>query len=229
MNNLKYFILIYLTTVPTCLFAQKHTDLSAEVIFPEQNGYEVAIGDTLKIMLSVKNLGMEDILPEDTLLYRIEGFPALIYIWDTIPAGDSTIINVLNFINDGSDTANRMYTFCFYLIYDHYQTIEDPNPSNDTTCVRFTAKGNDLGIGNQKSFTPFVNLYPNPAKNCIHLQYDDLQIQSLQLSDLSGRLIKTFPSGNKTLNLRELAAGVYFLQITTKEGDKQTKKIMVNK
>lgn len=64
-----------------------------------------------------------------------------------------------------------------------------------------------------------LNIFPNPTKNKIRLQYDNLHIQSLLLTDLSGRIIKTFPPESKMLDISGLAAGLYFLQVKAKEGE----------
>jgi len=70
----------------------------------------------------------------------------------------------------------------------------------------------------QKSITSKIDIFPNPAKNIINLQYNNLHIQSLTLTDLSGRVIKTFPAESKSLNVSGVAAGLYFLQVKAKEG-----------
>ena len=70
----------------------------------------------------------------------------------------------------------------------------------------------------QKSITSKIKISPNPAKNIINLQYNNLHIQSLTLTDLSGRTVKSFPAESKRLKVSGLAAGLYFLQIRAKEG-----------
>jgi hypothetical protein len=69
-----------------------------------------------------------------------------------------------------------------------------------------------------------VNIFPNPVKSMSVIRYT-LPIEgkvSLQLYDISGRLVKTLvneikKSGNYsvTLNSRTMSAGVYFLSLTT--------------
>lgn len=63
-----------------------------------------------------------------------------------------------------------------------------------------------------------LKIFPNPSSEAIYLQYTNLHIQDLWLTDLSGRVIKTFPADSKTLNVSGVAAGLYFLQVKSKEG-----------
>ncbi|HET8574366.1 MAG TPA: T9SS type A sorting domain-containing protein [Edaphocola sp.] len=71
---------------------------------------------------------------------------------------------------------------------------------------------------NNSSFKDKLKIFPNPAKNTFLLQDNNLKIQSLTLTDLSGRKVKTFSAESKTLNLSGVAAGLYLLQVKTKEG-----------
>lgn len=65
-----------------------------------------------------------------------------------------------------------------------------------------------------------ISVFPNPATHNVRVQYDDLHIQLLQLTDLSGSVIKTFPPESKILDVSGLAAGVYFLNVKAEEGDR---------
>lgn len=75
-----------------------------------------------------------------------------------------------------------------------------------------------LSIVDKFNFQPQFKVSPNPAKSTINLQYNNLHIQSLTLTDLSGRVIKTFPAESKSLNVSGIAAGLYFLQVEAEEG-----------
>jgi len=71
-----------------------------------------------------------------------------------------------------------------------------------------------------------VKAYPNPARSLSVIRYslpNDGKV-SLQLYDISGRLVKTLVNENKnpgiykiSLNTKTLSAGVYFLSLETKE------------
>lgn len=64
-----------------------------------------------------------------------------------------------------------------------------------------------------------VNIYPNPANGTVHLEYgNELQVDSIWLSDLSGRKIKIFDPRAKSLSVKPYPAGVYFLHIQSRQG-----------
>lgn len=76
--------------------------------------------------------------------------------------------------------------------------------------VALAVKENDLS--NQ------LTILPNPTKNNITLQHNDLRIKSIQLMDASGRIIKDFPPLQNQINLEEFSSATYLLKITAKEG-----------
>lgn len=55
--------------------------------------------------------------------------------------------------------------------------------------------------------------FPNPAKNNLNLEYDELIIQELSMMDISGKIIKHYKPQLKVLDISALAKGVYFLII----------------
>lgn len=72
----------------------------------------------------------------------------------------------------------------------------------------------------------------NPAKNSIicktNMKRED--ITSLQLFDNSGRLVKDFSNQNsiEKLDISHITDGLYLLAVTTKNGEKYTKKIIIS-
>ncbi|MFT4061721.1 MAG: T9SS type A sorting domain-containing protein [Edaphocola sp.] len=67
-------------------------------------------------------------------------------------------------------------------------------------------------------------IYPNPTNDIIHLEYDNaINIQNIQLTDVSGKVIKTFKKNEKALNVSGVASGVYFLKIQAAEGSVREK------
>lgn len=113
--------------------------------------------------------------------------------------------------------------------------IWTPDTTNITApivSIVFSNQGNGIAISSHKvllkrelpsSIMPVskdmgIKIFPNPTKNTINLQYSNLHIQSLKLTDLSGRVIKTFPAKSKTLEVSGIAEGLYFLQVKAKEG-----------
>jgi hypothetical protein len=77
------------------------------------------------------------------------------------------------------------------------------------------------------------HLYPNPAKDLIHIKFDVAENQSkLQLIDVSGKIIwkKELNSNElETLQLSTInfARGIYFLQYQTESNMNNIKKVIL--
>ena len=69
-----------------------------------------------------------------------------------------------------------------------------------------------------------VSLYPNPAKNYIHIN-TALDLQSYQIYDVSGKVVMKNNLIAKKININQLANGVYFLVLSSEKG-KVVKKIV---
>jgi urea transporter len=72
-----------------------------------------------------------------------------------------------------------------------------------------------------------VKVYPNPATDVLHLQ--GLAIgSSWALYDMSGKLLKHEEalSNNLSIDVKDLAAGIYQLKITNKDGREGSAKVM---
>ncbi len=65
--------------------------------------------------------------------------------------------------------------------------------------------------------------FPNPTKDNIEIK-SDIEIKGITLTTIDGKLIKT--GLTKTIDLKNLNTGIYFLNITTKENKLIVKKIV---
>ncbi len=63
-----------------------------------------------------------------------------------------------------------------------------------------------------------IAIYPNPANETFNIEIPDTEINSAQLFNSTGKLIKTFvvENGINTFNISELKSGVYFIQFQEK-------------
>lgn len=62
-------------------------------------------------------------------------------------------------------------------------------------------------------------IYPNPGSEVVNITYgSEVQVQSLQLLDVSGRVIRTYGEQERALKVKGLATGIYFLNIRAREG-----------
>jgi hypothetical protein len=65
------------------------------------------------------------------------------------------------------------------------------------------------------------SISPNPAKDFITVQYNDLAVQEIRLFDATGRLAGQWlnvPEESMTISTGHLPEGIYLIQIRTKSG-----------
>jgi hypothetical protein len=72
----------------------------------------------------------------------------------------------------------------------------------------------------------------NPVQNSLHIQINDLQSQTNQLTifDFTGRRVKTtnVQNGNQNIEVSSLSSGVYILQLITADGEIFNKQFIKN-
>lgn len=74
---------------------------------------------------------------------------------------------------------------------------------------------------------PMIQVYPNPTKSLIILEnIDNIEIESITLTNLKGQLIKQFNSKKTKLDISEISPGLYFLGIEYQNGF-LTKKLLI--
>lgn len=74
---------------------------------------------------------------------------------------------------------------------------------------------------------PAIKIYPNPTSNFITIESDNLSLESVELVDLVGKVIRTYstPSNVLVWDIQQLPAGVYMIR-TTVNGILQTHKFV---
>lgn len=102
------------------------------------------------------------------------------------------------------------------------------------------AFGNGGSIYKVKDNTPLsvddnemnnIVLYPNPAKDYVTIGFGNENVSQVSIINLNGNFVNTFENpNNKTLqvDVSNLSAGVYFVKITTINGKRLYKKLLVN-
>lgn len=71
-------------------------------------------------------------------------------------------------------------------------------------------------------------LFPNPVSNELHISnVENLEIDKIDIYDMTGRLIKNFEGNTKTIDMSSLTSGNYFIKVHTSEGI-STEKIIKN-
>ncbi len=70
-----------------------------------------------------------------------------------------------------------------------------------------------------------ISVYPNPAENSFEIQYNG-NIKSVELSDVSGRVVYYANTSNKQIDISNLSKGYYLLKITNSDGAIAIRKIL---
>jgi len=63
-----------------------------------------------------------------------------------------------------------------------------------------------------------VKTYPNPVKNELQIESDDLKINQVKIVDLSGKTIYQFNGLRNQINVSALPKGIYFVKLETDKG-----------
>ena len=81
-----------------------------------------------------------------------------------------------------------------------------------------TAHTTNVGI--EEHLANSVTLYPNPAKDIVNVQSSTFKVQSVEVVDVYGKVINTMNvvENPTRINVSNLAAGMYFVRVTTEEG-----------
>ncbi|WP_027378285.1 T9SS type A sorting domain-containing protein [Chryseobacterium daeguense] len=66
-----------------------------------------------------------------------------------------------------------------------------------------------------------IKLYPNPFSDVLNIS-DIKDVKNVQITDISGRLVKTIANPGAQLHLGELKQGMYLVTLELKDGSKQT-------
>ena len=82
---------------------------------------------------------------------------------------------------------------------------------------KFAAKENGIPNSIESPQKRFLDLYPNPVKNIIHVRTPGESISELELYDMQMRLLnKQSVNGTQTqLNISSVPAGIYFIRAAT--------------
>lgn len=78
-------------------------------------------------------------------------------------------------------------------------------------CFSFTTLGVDNFVDEE------VSIYPNPVKNELHLDFTFSTDATIRMFDVSGKLVlnKILKNQNNTISLKQLAKGIYFLNVAS--------------
>ena len=99
-------------------------------------------------------------------------------------------------------------------------TVEVTATANDASGVSdsetITISNQSVGVGINELAFEALNIYPNPTNNIVNLEVSE-KLRSIKLFDLAGKVVKTFKPENTQLDVSNLNAGIYFLEIANAE------------
>jgi len=113
--------------------------------------------------------------------------------------------------------------------HDWYST-----PQNDldytTEIYKFFTNTMDFSVGLENDISKTdINVYPNPAKNFVHIRVGDTEQAALRVYDILGSVVKSEKLSNDNIvDIRDLPQGMYVFRIYS--GSKTIdKKVMINR
>jgi hypothetical protein len=82
-------------------------------------------------------------------------------------------------------------------------------PASRTSTLSANGKGNNQ-----------IKIYPNPAKELVFIEGNDISLKEVSVSDIQGRRVATYSAEGKrhTLPVGNLRAGIYFVTVSTEQG-----------
>jgi hypothetical protein len=101
-----------------------------------------------------------------------------------------------------------------------------------TTNVAMTcASPGVIGINELTNTAIIGSVFPNPSDNEMVIEFANSNTShKVELFDIAGKLMSSESTEQATFNIKKnnLASGLYFLKVTTKNGESTTQKVMFN-
>ena len=129
------------------------------------------------------------------------------------------------------------FTNVIYMYYDSFSSWGYGNPDTSTVRPAISIGGilspvsgdceePDIPAALENTNIHSFKIYPNPASNIVNLVLPtEVQVKSVQILALSGRVLMNFNSMNRTLDVSSLRPGMYILRLETSNGIYITKLI----
>ena len=128
-----------------------------------------------------------------------------IHIYKSVDGGENWFLAHLEYIPD-SDGALDMHLYDNKLVL---LTLKNGVYTIDTALLS----------SDKFNIDEPILIFPNPAKNVLHINYTDL-IKHVSIFNTNGRLVYSNNINNRetSINIAHLSKGIYFVQITTDKG-----------
>ena len=78
----------------------------------------------------------------------------------------------------------------------------------------------EISTGLREELAASIRLYPNPAREQLYLEWEQLQVEEILLLDLQGRILskESNPLPRQAMKLDGIPAGLYLVQLKTQQG-----------
>ncbi|WP_018341954.1 DUF7619 domain-containing protein [Cytophaga aurantiaca] len=206
--------------------------------------FKVVVIDTLDNDLNIETLLVESSSHAYTYTLSGRGTPVLKFSFDPIVLTDSTsnLIKSQGFISysiypkedvsEGTILSNKAYIFFDYnnpiLTNETILTIKN-DYLQDLSKGSAVAVRTGLVTANKNPVAKNILVYPNPAKDQLHIKSTSLNLKSIQFISITGSIVLTEKlSGNDfSIKINTLTPGIYFYTILDESENSLQGKIIV--
>ena len=182
--------------------------------------------DSLYLYPDFMNLGPDENVADAQITMYVEGRPDIVFLnksfTELAPEGVEMSINVE--VNHGyaiswldghmafRDMERMGLTFPFYVCCTFESLGRDPNPSNNTACVKVTDRETDDEDGISETSNT-LNISPNPAST--YIKVENAAGSRIAVYNIAGQEVLSVASAeaNETLNVSNLTAGLYIVRV----------------
>lgn len=233
MNKLPVLVLLFFCSFLTTN-AQRYADLDATLLSPLAND-TVMVDNQFDIVLQVVNKGVDTFRATDSaqfvlefdgspILFSLGGGPAVPYLpyagVEIVP-GDTTLVGFSFTLFSGWDLGTS--NFCARFIpYNGADPIVDTVLTNNGGCANILVSDGTTGVNSVKQSAQSVSIYPNPAKEIVHVKTIIAKPEHIMFSlvNIMGQTVLKQDIGLKPageldipVSLNNIPKGVYGYQI----------------
>jgi len=154
--------------------------------------------------------------------------PYLLYVYSHAPSEDEIVITTYN-----EENIKVKYACWAYYLNENPELSEPRQhryllvKENDGNLLEIIT-ANDFGVENLTGWSLLsisevnalkIKIYPNPTSGELRVMSDELRVTSVEVFDIYGRKQKAESRKQNEINISNLAAGLYFVRITTEMGE----------
>ncbi|MCW3123640.1 MAG: hypothetical protein JWQ38_3132 [Flavipsychrobacter sp.] len=140
------------------------------------------------------------------------------------------------FLIDGYTTGDKLHVnwgwggfYNGYFVFDNLSPSTSETFNDNQTIILGVIPNNPATLGVNEVTGTTAAIYPNPAKDVINIDMQQVKATKITLSDMQGRILKTITPDNTiiaTMKVSDLSAGIYLVSLETAEGV-ETRKVVI--